>query len=40
NSTSNEPTQYWKTIAPPEEVSTCNWWKANQTAYPNLVNMA
>ncbi|CAG8506595.1 5939_t:CDS:2 [Dentiscutata heterogama] len=36
----DELTRYWEIIAPPEETSVCDWWKANQRAFPNLATMA
>ncbi|CAG8583299.1 20434_t:CDS:2, partial [Racocetra persica] len=35
----HELTQYWEIIAPPEETSVCDWWKANQIAFLNLATM-
>ncbi|CAG8591450.1 17949_t:CDS:1 [Cetraspora pellucida] len=36
----DELTRYWEIIAPSEETSVCNWWKANQRAFLNLATMA
>lgn len=37
---SDELIRYWETISPPEEIFVCDWWKANQAAFPNLAIMA
>ncbi|CAG8812037.1 8369_t:CDS:1, partial [Cetraspora pellucida] len=40
DSDSDELIQYWETIAPPEEIFVCDWWKANQSIFSNLALMA